>query len=308
MDTMDAETGRHDHCSMDFRLPQRRRAYHELHRQPPRPSLPLYGGVSDHEQAYLDSLAPGGRKAQLSAIRRLNEVIGKPINEWTYPEYQTANRFLRRQYHPVSATRMWSAVKAVTRERWRRGELTSDERDRLIDFSPFKGNSAPTGRCLTLDEVRTLTAGDSPAAVIIDFLLHTGLRKAEAAGLTKPDLFGRGSFVVRGKGSKYRTIPLSEGLRDRVLSAFRGPSLLLFGKSPIALDRCVARHVRRLGIENVTMHDFRRTFASRCLDMGVDLVTVQRLMGHSNPQTTARYDRRRIEESGARATTIWEER
>ena len=38
-------------------------------------------------------------------------------------------------------------------------------------------------------------------------------------------------------------------------------------------------------------HDFRRTFASNMIDAEVDIVTVQNLIGHARPVTTARYDR-----------------
>ena len=37
--------------------------------------------------------------------------------------------------------------------------------------------------------------------------------------------------------------------------------------------------------------DFRRRFASNIIDAGVDIVTVQNLMGHASPVTTAHYDR-----------------
>jgi integrase len=46
------------------------------------------------------------------------------------------------------------------------------------------------------------------------------------------------------------------------------------------------------GISTFTPHDIRRTFARDLLDAGVDLVTVQKLMGHSDAKTTAGYDRR----------------
>ena len=39
-------------------------------------------------------------------------------------------------------------------------------------------------------------------------------------------------------------------------------------------------------------HDFRRTFATRLFEAGLDVRTVQVLMGHESPETTVRYDKR----------------
>ncbi len=62
--------------------------------------------------------------------------------------------------------------------------------------------------------------------------------------------------------------------------------------SPQLIYRVVDKRLLAAGIERLTPHDMRRSFISDLLDEGVDLATVARQVGHSNVQTTARYDRR----------------
>ena len=54
----------------------------------------------------------------------------------------------------------------------------------------------------------------------------------------------------------------------------------------------ILKRARQVNIRPFSPHDRRRSYAGELLDAGADLLTVQRLMGHASPNTTARYDRR----------------
>jgi integrase/recombinase XerD len=128
-----------------------------------------------------------------------------------------------------------------------------------------------------------------------------GLRVSEVASLKVSDMDRerRVIWVRGGKGHKDRQVMLADPLRD-VLAAYwrsKRPTVWLFpGKKPdcpITTDSifktCVAA-ARKAGITKpIHPHSLRHAFATHLLDEGVNLLVIQRLLGHAHLKTTAVY-------------------
>jgi integrase len=71
------------------------------------------------------------------------------------------------------------------------------------------------------------------------------------------------------------------------------------GKPFVDLKAGFGLACRKAGISGVTWHTLRHTFASRLLDRGVDIVTVQQLLGHSTVTVTMRYTHTNLESKRA---------
>lgn len=106
-------------------------------------------------------------------------------------------------------------------------------------------------------------------------------------------------IVRQGKGRKDRLVPLSTQLLEVLRGYWREhrPRQWLFVGSdpacalcPNTVQRACQQVVRRTGLTKPTsMHTLRHCFATHMLEAGVDLRTLQVIMGHRSLQTTARY-------------------
>lgn len=136
---------------------------------------------------------------------------------------------------------------------------------------------------------------------MIDLLYSTGIRVGELVNLNISDVdFEARECIVFGKGDKERKvyfdakakIHLQEYLNSR---NDRNPALFVTLDAPY--DRLkisgVEIRMRRLGralnMEKIHPHKFRRTMATRAIDKGMPIEQVQKLLGHSQIDTTMQY-------------------
>ena len=144
--------------------------------------------------------------------------------------------------------------------------------------------------------------------VHIGLLYGCGLRCMEVRNIRLEDLdFDRKTLhVVQGKGGKDRLVPLSvhliRGLQTYI--AAEHPQDYLFGGKPDGggggdfdsrysqkgVQWAVKETAKRAGIlKTVSVHTLRHTFATHLLEDGMDILTLQRLLGHENIETTMEY-------------------
>jgi integrase len=157
-------------------------------------------------------------------------------------------------------------------------------------------------RFLSEEEEARLLAACSPALQrVVTVGLLTGFRRQELTSLRPEDVdLDRDTISVAvcySKNGESRTLPIGPRLRAALHDALalRGGAPTVFvtprGASwtGIGFARAFRKACLRTGIGNLGPHVLRHTFASRLVMAGVDLRTVQELMGHKSITMTLRY-------------------
>lgn len=136
---------------------------------------------------------------------------------------------------------------------------------------------------------------------IIDLLYSTGIRIGELVRLNIDDIdFEERECIVFGKGDKERRVYFDAKtkihLTDYINSRFdTNPALFVTLDAPYnrlqisGIEIRLRRLGRELGINKVHPHKFRRTMATRAIDKGMPIEQVQKLLGHSQIDTTMHY-------------------
>jgi integrase len=160
----------------------------------------------------------------------------------------------------------------------------------------------PRARVLTDDELRallTLTGDGSAYSDLVRTLVYSAMRRNEAASLQTRDLdFDAGTITVREEVSKTRiarTIPMSTALVESLRERARGlpPGGYVFGegsgfKRPFS---GFSKSFDRLKSTGWTLHDLRRTCATRMHELDVDALAIDDLLGHVRHGVRGIYNR-----------------
>ena len=269
---------------------------------------------------YLAQLAKSGRRTMHGALDTMARLLGQedalscPWQQLRYQHTAALRTALQETYAPATANKMLAALRRVLKECWQLGLMSVEDYQRAASVKVIKAQPLPKGRALSLDEVTALLEAcardSSPAGVrdaaLIALMASGGPRRSEVASLDVTDYDPSESCVTirSGKGNKDRTIYILGGAKTAL-----DDWLTLRGSAAGALFTATTRHdltamtdqavlvilkrrATEAGVKAFSPHDLRRTMITRMLENGADVVSVQRLAGHADPATTARYDRR----------------
>ena len=136
---------------------------------------------------------------------------------------------------------------------------------------------------------------------IIDLLASTGMRVGELVKLNINDIdFENRECVVFGKGNKERPVYFDARTKIHLKNYLNtrndnNPALFVSLDAPherlniSGVEIRLRQLGRRLGIQKVHPHKFRRTVATKAIDKGMPIEQVQSLLGHSQIDTTMHY-------------------
>jgi integrase/recombinase XerD len=241
--------------------------------------------------------------ARLQAWANTN---GKHISELTRSDLRKWIASLSREgLAPTSVARAVSATRGFFKFLMLDGHIKSHPAEDLD--TPQRFSYLP--KFLTEDEINRLFAAPDIATAegvrdraILEIMYATGLRVSELVALKQTDVdLLAGLVVCHGKGNKERRVPLGKSAihwlqQYSAVKAGYGkqtsPNVFLHRGRPFTRQLAwsmIKRHAEKVGINDVSPHTLRHSFATHLLQHGADSRSVQALLGHSDISTTQIY-------------------
>lgn len=288
--------------------------------------------VKDPVEMYLASLpSRSSRRTMRSKLKTVQRLLEEKIEAHDLVFFARAARASLQDAGaaPKTINVTLSALKGVAQAAWLLEQISAEQLARVKDIRSVRGSRLPAGRAHYPSELAAILEGcakdRSPAgardAAMLALAYSLGLRRSECAGLDVDDYSpATGTIRVRGKGNKERrAYVVDEGAINALAAWLRvrtfapGPLLcpvtrhgriLLRRLSDNSVYLALRKRARAVGITDLTPHNLRRSFGTTLLKNGVDIKIARDLLGHSNLNTTALYDRRTEETYRAAAAQI----
>ena len=136
---------------------------------------------------------------------------------------------------------------------------------------------------------------------IIDILASTGMRVGEMVLLNRNDIdFNERECIVVGKGNKERVVYFDARTKIHLQNYLNSrlddnPALFVSLRAPYerlqigGIEVRLREHGKKLGLQKVHPHKFRRTLATMAIDKGMPIEQLQQLLGHRKIDTTLQY-------------------
>ena len=183
---------------------------------------------------------------------------------------------------------------------------TTLARPGMVEMLPYGKKPKRLPVVLSVAEVSQLLEAARPGReqMLLATAYACGLRISELLNLQVTDIDSARMVVIvrQGKGAKDRQVPLSARLLGELRtwwSMHRRKPWLFPGSTERCWDgpmnaACVQRMCQKVVAwaelkKKATMHTLRHSYATHLLEAGVDVVTLQKLLGHTSLTTTARY-------------------
>ena len=225
------------------------------------------------------------------AITRLDQITAQHIRQYYVARQQTRN----------------SPVTVHTEARVLRAFLNFCVREGWLVVSPLTGVAMPRKpkiikTAIAMADIRrALRKANEQETAILLLFLDTGMRVSEACSLERKDIdLATGAIKIRqGKGAKDRQVYISAKTIKALMrywatldNSIAHVIVTERGQRPFirsTLRRVLVRMGERNGVQGLTPHAIRRTFAIESLRAGMNIYVLQRLMGHEDIETLRQY-------------------
>lgn len=216
------------------------------------------------------------------------------VTPWLVEKYKQAR--LEEGVKPATLNRELACLKHMFSLAVRWGKLTEHP---LRTVKLLREENRIERILLPEEETRFLQAAHEPLRTILVVALNTGMRLGEILRLPWAcvDLEQKLVTVVNPKNGRSRRIPMNASLaqalkaqRERKSSGevfvFADPQT---GEPLGSVKTAFKGSLERAEVAPLRFHDLRHTFATRLVGIGVDLLTIKELLGHTSITMTMRY-------------------